>query len=66
MTESKQPSTSSHENGDIEKVEEFPLSRALDDKHIFSKAEKWTIVAIVAFAGLFRQVLLLYLLISRH
>jgi hypothetical protein len=51
---SKQPSNSSHDNTDIKDVEEIPLPRPFDDKDIFNKAEKWTIVAIVAFAGLFR------------
>lgn len=57
MTSDK-PSTPSHDHdhADVEKVEEVPLPQALDDKHAFSKPEKWTIVVIIAFAGLFRQV----------
>lgn len=55
---SDKPSTPSHDHdhADVEKVEEVPLPQALDDKHAFSKPEKWTIVVIIAFAGLFRQV----------
>lgn len=56
-TPTNEGSGSSHEN---EKTQEGRLSQVNDDKHFFTKKEKWTIVGMVAFAGIFRLVLSVY------